>query len=54
MNRLLYFCILISFTTMAQELKKISYTDGAMEHQAEAIVQKHTAPGVLILRMDGD
>ena len=49
MNRFLYFFILISFTTMAQELKKISYTDGAAQHQAEAIIQKQTAPGVLIL-----
>ncbi len=50
MSKFIYFVfILSSFTTMAQELKKITYTDGTSEHIAEAIIQKKGLPGVLIL-----
>src|SRR5690606_35877496 len=49
-NQLILLTVLFtSFSTMAQELKKISYSDGSVTHLAETIIVKQNAPGVLIL-----
>jgi len=50
MNKFLILILtLTSFSAMAQELQKISYTDSKAKHVAEAIIQERSAPGVLIL-----
>src|SRR5690606_36763392 len=49
-NQLIRLTVLVtSFSTMTQELKKISYRDGSVTHLAETIIVKQYAPGVLIL-----
>jgi len=49
-NQLILLTVLFtSFSTMAQEVKKISYSDGSVTHLAETIIVKQNAPGVLIL-----
>ena len=46
---LLIITFLATLTTMAQEIKKISYFDNSVKHQAETIIIKQNAPAVLIL-----
>ena len=49
-NRLLIIIFIVStFSSMAQELKKIRYTDESATHEAEVIILKQNAPSVLIL-----
>lgn len=49
-NHLLIITLIAStFSSMAQELKKIKYTDESVIHEAEVIILKQNAPSVLIL-----
>ena len=49
-NKLILLTVLFtSFSAMAQELKKIQYTDQSITHQAEAVIVKQNAPSVLVL-----
>lgn len=49
-NQLLVITLIAStFSSMAQELKKIKYTDESATHEAEVIILKQNAPSVLIL-----
>jgi len=49
-NHLIIITLIAStFSSMAQELKKIRYTDESATHEAEVIVVKQNAPSVLIL-----
>jgi len=49
-NHLLIITLIAStFSSMAQELKKIKYSDESAIHEAEAIIVKQNAPSVLIL-----
>lgn len=49
-NHLLIITLIAStFSSMAQELKKIKYTDESAIHEAEAIIVKQNSPSVLIL-----
>ncbi len=49
-NHLLIITLIAStFSSMAQELKKIKHTDESVTHEAEAIIVKQNAPGVIIL-----
>src|SRR5690606_990805 len=49
-NQLILLTVLFtSFSTMAQEVKKISYSDGSITHLAETIIVKQNAPDVLIM-----
>jgi len=50
MKKLIILSLLISSaTTMAQELKKVTYLNGSTSHQAEIIITEKNAPSVLIL-----
>lgn len=48
-NILILTIIFTTFSTMAQNLKPITYTDGQTKHQAEAIIVSPNAPSVLVL-----
>jgi len=49
-NHLLIITLIAStFSSMAQELKKIKYKDESVTHEAEVIILKQNAPSVLIL-----
>jgi dienelactone hydrolase len=48
-KHLLFITLLLTLTTMAQEIKKISYVENSVKHQAETIIVKQNAPAVLIL-----
>src|SRR5690606_30994016 len=41
--------IFATLSTMAQNLKPITYNDGQTKHQAEAIIVSPNAPSVLVL-----
>lgn len=49
-NQLLIITFIVStFSSMAQELKKIKYTDESVTHEGESIIVRQNAPSVLIL-----